>query len=71
MDRLSNENFDLKLKVHMLEKVIVRNTPEALKASEAQMKKLDEATRNLVAKDKELHKKAKDIVRQIHVAEGS
>ena len=41
MDRLTQENFDLKLKIHMLEKVVARNTPEALRVSEARERKVD------------------------------
>lgn len=61
MDRLTKENFDLKLKIYMLEGVLDRNSPEGLRATEARKVKLDELAKRLVAKEKELNAKSTDI----------
>ena len=50
----------------MLEKVVSRNSPESLRASEARERRVDEAAKNLVARDKEVEAKAKEADRRIH-----
>lgn len=50
----------------MLEKAIARTTPEALRASELQKTKLDEAARNLILKNKDLDTEFREIDQKFH-----